>query len=283
MTKRTFLAIAPVAAALTLAACGGSSTSSNAPRQRLDITTKDFALNVNPGADVRPGQIDISALNQGKQPHGLLLGRINDGVKAADVKQLIATDPSKALTMFSLAGGISALSTGGTAWKATTTVRSGTYIVVDTGTGKDGKANFTKPGEVQTFTVSGNARPAAEAKSDATVTLRDYAIGMPSTISAKAALRVHNGGRDNHELTFVKVANAKAGAGFVNLIRSGKPVQFKSPTLSALAPTGPGTDTTIHVNLPPGQYLAYCSFASARSKGKAHAVLGMVRQVRVTG
>jgi hypothetical protein len=86
--------------------------------------------------------------------------------------------------MFSLAGGISALSTGGTAWKATTTVRNGTYIVVDTGTGKDGKANFTKPGEVQTFTVSGNARPAAEAKSDATVTLRDYAIDMPSTISA---------------------------------------------------------------------------------------------------
>jgi hypothetical protein len=37
----------------------------------------------------------FSALNQGKQAHGLLLGRINDGVKAADVKQLITTDPPR--------------------------------------------------------------------------------------------------------------------------------------------------------------------------------------------
>jgi hypothetical protein len=281
MSKLSSAAIALIAS-LSLAACGGGGgASSNAPRQQLQITAKDFALKVDGGASVRPGQVDISALNQGKEQHGLLLGRLNDGVEAASVVQLITKDPKKALTMFSLAGGIAALAPGGAAWKATTTVRSGTYILVDTGTGRDGKANFTKPSEIQTFKVSGATHAAASVKSDAGVTLRDYAIDMPAAISATAALRVRNSGHDDHELTFVKVANQKVGTAFINLIRAGKPVQFKSQTVAALAPTGPGTDTTIHVKLPPGQYLAYCSFTSTGSKNKPHAALGMVRQVEV--
>jgi hypothetical protein len=281
MRRVAFLA---VAGSVALAACGGSggSSSSNAARQQLDITAKDFALKLD-GAGLRPGQVDINALNQGKQAHGLLLGRLNDGVTGDSVKALIVKDPAKALTMFSLAGGVSALPTGGAAWKATTTLKNGTYIVVDTGTGQDGKANFTKPGEVQTFEVKGSTRAAANAHSDANVTLSDYAIDMPSSIAHDAKLRVQNTGKDNHELMFVQVPSEKAGAEYIKLIKAGKPVSFKSHPLSALAPTGPGTETTIPVGLPPGQYLAYCAFASARSKGKPHALLGMVRQVRVTG
>jgi hypothetical protein len=272
-----------LAASLPLAACGGGSgSSSGGSRQQLSITAKDFSLKVDNGATLRPGAVDITALSRGKSAHGLLIGRINDGVKAGDVTSLIAKDPTKALTMFSLAGGINALPTGGGAWKATTTVRSGTYIVVDTGAGKDGKANFTKPGEVTTFTVSGSARAAAAAASDAQVDLQDYAIDMPDKIASHASLRVRNTGQDDHELTFVSVHNAKVGAAFVKLIRSGKQVQFQSTPVPVLAPTGPGTDTTIHIDLPPGRYLAYCSFGSVRSKGKPHATLGMIHQVTVT-
>lgn len=280
MKKLAYLALA---ASLTLAACGGGSStkSSNGARQQLGITTKDYSLKLN-SASIHPGQIDISALNRGKQVHGVLLGRINDGVDPGSVTSLIAKDPNKALTMFSLAGGAPALPAGGSAWKATTTVRAGTYIVVDTGTGSDGRANYTKPGEVQTFKVSGSPSNTSAAHSDANVTLRDYAIDLPSSIPAKGTLRVRNSGQDNHELMFVQVPTAAAGAEYVKLIRAGKPVQFKSHPLSALAPTGPGTETTIPISIQPGRYLVYCAFASARSKGKPHAQLGMVRQVTVT-
>jgi len=275
--------LVPVAimASLALAACGGSSKDSSGPAQKLAITTKDFSLRLD-GSGLRPGPLDISALNQGKQAHGVLLGRINDGVDAKTVTSTITKDPTKALTMFSLAGGMPALPAGGTAWKARTTLRAGTYIVIDTGSGTDGKANYTKPGEVQTFQVSGSARSAAAAKSDADVGLRDYAIDMPATIPAKGSLRIRNTGQDNHELLFVSVPNEKAGAAYIRLIRSGKQVDFKSHPLTALAPTGPGTDTTVPIDIPPGHYLAYCAFASAKSKGKPHAALGMVRQVTVT-
>lgn len=276
------LVVLAVAASLPLTACGGSGkSSSSSDRQTLAITAKDFSLRVT-GSDLHPGQLDIRALNQGKQAHGVLLGRINDGVDPKSVTSLIAKDPTKALTMFSLAGGAPALSAGGAPWKATTTVRSGTYIVVDTGTGTDGKANFTKPGEVQTFKVSGSASAAASVKSDADVTLSDYKIDLPASIPAKGTLRVRNTGTDNHELMFVRVNTAKAGAGYIRLIKEGKPVDFKSHPLSALAPTGPGTETTIPLGIQPGQYLVYCAFASAKSKGKPHAALGMISQVTVT-
>jgi hypothetical protein len=279
MNKLVLLA---VAAALPLAACGGSSSSSSTgDRQTLAITAKDFSLKL-AGSDLHPGQLDIRALNQGKQAHGVLLGRIKDGVDPKAVTSVIAKDPTKALTMFSLAGGAPALSADGAPWKATTTVRAGTYIVVDTGTGNDGKPNFTKPGEVQTFEVSGSASTAAAAKSDASVTLSDYRIDLPASIPANGSLQVRNAGRDDHELMFVRVATAKAGAGFIRLIKEGKPVDFKSHPLSALAPTGPGTQTTIPLQIPPGQYLVYCAFGSAKSKGKPHAALGMIRQVTVT-
>ena len=138
-----------IMASLALAACGSSKDSSS-PAQKLAITTKDFSLRLD-GSGLRPGPLDISALNKGKQAHGVLLGRINDGVDAKTVTSTITKDPTKALTMFSLAGGMPALPAGGTAWKARTTLRTGTYIVIDTGSGTDGKANYTKPGEVQTL------------------------------------------------------------------------------------------------------------------------------------
>jgi hypothetical protein len=276
MKKLVCLAIVP---ALVLAACGGGSSSGG--RQTLDITAKDFSLTLG-GSALHPGRLDINALNRGKNAHGILFGRLNDGVKPEAITSIIATNPSKALTLFSLAGGAPALSVGGSPWKATTTVRSGTYIVIDTGTDKSGKANYTKAGEVRTFTVSGSASNAAAAHSDAEIDLRDYAIDLPASIPANGHVRVRNTGQDSHELMFVKVPSAKAGAEYIRLIRAGKPVSFKSHPLSALAPTGPGTETTIPLDIPPGQYLAYCAFASARSKGKPHALLGMVRQVTVT-
>jgi hypothetical protein len=280
MTKLA-LPAAALAAALALTACGGSSSSSKSgPAQKLTITAKDSGLTIGQAAALRPGRVDISAVNGGKQPHGLLLGRLNDGVSADSVKALIAKDPAKALTMFSLAGGIAAINPGAP-WNASTKLRDGTYIAVDTGTGSDGKANFTKPRGVQTFDVKGSTVNAADAKTDASVTLRDYAIDMPSSIPATASLKISNTGKDNHELTFVKVHDAKVGQAFVKLIRSGKPVDFKSATIPVLAPTGPGTQTVVRGKLAPGEYLAYCSFASARSKGKAHATLGMVHVFHV--
>ena len=72
-----------IMASLALAACGSSKDSSS-PAQKLAITTKDFSLRLD-GSVLRPGPLDISALNKGKQAHGVLLGRINDGVDAKTV------------------------------------------------------------------------------------------------------------------------------------------------------------------------------------------------------
>ena len=73
-------------AALLLSACGGGGkdeTTTAAGPQRLDVTARDFALKINGSPALRPGPVQITARNSGKQAHGMVLVKLNDGVDQA--------------------------------------------------------------------------------------------------------------------------------------------------------------------------------------------------------
>jgi hypothetical protein len=270
-------------AALLLSACGGGKTekaSAPAGPQRLDVTARDYALDVRGPMALRPGPVDITARNAGKAAHGFVLAKIKDGLTAANVIDAFVKDPRQGGTMLLYAGGTTTLPSG-SIWKGTTSFDPGTYLMLDVGFG-DGKLNFTRKGEIRTFTVSGNATGAATARPATTVSLWDYTVEMPNRISGKGPMLIRNTGNDTHQLSFVRVKSAAVGRRMISRLRRGRLKSLSGVTYEVLAPSAPATATTVDVSLPKGTYIAYCHYYTAQSRGIPHVQLGMAKTVEVT-
>ena len=104
----------------------------------------------------------ITARNTGKQAHGMVLVKLNDGVDDATLLDALKSHPDRIPNLLTYVGGTTALPTG-TPWQATTSFDPGNYAMLDVGTSAQGRYNFTRAGEVQGFTVSGKANVAATA------------------------------------------------------------------------------------------------------------------------
>jgi hypothetical protein len=265
-------------AALLLSACGSGkdakSTVADGP-QRLDVTARDFTLKINGSSALRPGPVTITARNSGKQAHGMVLVKLNDGVDTRALVSALTTQPDRVPNLLTYVGGTTTLPRGGN-WQATTTFDAGNYAMLDVGSSKKGRLNFTRPGEVQGFTVSGKQVTAAAQKPTAEVSLYDYGINVPKTIPASGRIRVENTGNDDHQLVFLPVSSVGEGKRIVRAFRTGKPTKTHYRPIEVLAPTSAATASTVNYRLPKGAYIAYCSYRTSRSGGRPHAGLGMV-------
>jgi hypothetical protein len=270
-----------LAAALLVSACGGGKdTQKTAAPQRLDVTARDFALDVTGSTQLRPGPVHITARNSGKQAHGFVLAKIKDGLTAAEVIKTFVKNPQEGGGMLLYAGGTTTLPPGST-WKGTTSFDPGTYLMVDVGYG-GGKLNFTRQGEIRSFTVAGKTTDAATAKAATTVSLWDYTVEMPGRISGHGPVLIRNTGNDTHQLSFIRVKNHVAGQQLVKQLRAGKKTRLSGVNYAVLAPSAPDTETTVDVSLPKGTYVAYCSYYTPMSHGIPHVQLGMAKTVQVT-
>lgn len=266
-------------AALLLGACGGSSdtsktTAASGP-QRLDVTARDFALNINGSAALRPGAVTITARNSGRQAHGMVLVKLNDGVDTAQLVDALTNKPNRITNLFTYVGGTSTLPKGAS-WTATTSFDEGNYAMLDVGASKGGRLNFTRPGEVQAFTVSGERVTTAAQPATAEVSLYDYGINVPKAIPRTGRIKVENTGTDDHQLVFLPVKNAREARQIVRAFRTGRSTRTTYRPVEVLAPTSSATSTTVSYRLPRGAYIAYCSYRTARSQGRIHAGLGML-------
>jgi hypothetical protein len=265
-------------AALVLSACGSGKDAKDTPAagpQRLDVTARDFALKINGSPALRPGPVTITARSVGKQAHGMVLVKLNDGVDTPTLISALTSKPDRIPNLLTYVGGTTRLPTG-TAWEATTTFDAGNYAMLDVGTSKAGRLNFTRPGEVQGFTVSGAQVTAATARASAEVSLYDYGINVPKVIPSGGRIRVENTGNDDHQLVFLPVRNTADARRVLRGFRTGKGVHTRFRPIEVLAPTSGATSSTVSYRLPKGAYIAYCSYRSARSGGRVHAALGMI-------
>ena len=266
-----------LAAALLLSACGGGAgndTKTTAP-QRLDVTARDFALSINGSRALRPGPVTITARNTGRQAHGMVLAKLNDGVDTGMLVDAITQHPDRVSGLLTYVGGTTTLPRGGS-WEATTSFDPGNYALLDVGTSTKGRLNVTRPGEVQGFSVSGKQVAARVATPSARVSLYDYGIQIPRTIPANGRIEVANTGNDTHQLVFLPVRDAAEARRVVRAFKTGRPTRTSSRPIEVLAPTSDATSSTITYRLRPGVYIAYCSLRSAASQGTSHAALGMI-------
>jgi hypothetical protein len=265
-------------AALLLSSCGGGSSdkpTSQAGPQQLDVTARDFALNINGSSALRPGPVTITARSAGREAHGMVLVKLNDGVDEAALVDALTNNPARVPTLLTFVGGTTALPAGGT-WRATTTFDSGNYAMVDVGASSKGRMNFTRPGEVRSFTVSGKAVIAPVGRPTADVAMYDYGIAMPKVIPSTGQIKVENTGNDDHQLAVIPVKDAREAKAILRAFDTGKATRASHRPIEVLAPTSAATSSTVSYRLPKGAYIAYCAYRSAQSGGRPHAALGMV-------
>jgi len=265
-------------AALLLSACGGGSndeTTTAAGPQRLDVTARDFALKINGSSALRPGPVRITARNSGEEAHGMVLVKLNDGVTAPMLVDALTQQPDRVPNLLTYVGGTTTLPKGAT-WSATTTFDPGNYAMLDVGTSTKGRLNFTRPGEVQGFSVSGKQVTAPAQRPSAEVALYDYGIKIPKVIPANGRLKVENTGNDDHQLDVIPVKNAAEAKAILRAFKTGKGTHTTYRPYEMLAPTSSATSSTVAYQLPKGTYIAYCASRTQRSGGRPHASLGMV-------
>lgn len=265
-----------LAAALLVSACGsgGKDTKTAAP-QRLDVTARDFALSIEGSRALRPGPVTITARNFGRQAHGMVLAKLNDGVDTQMLVDALTQHPDRVGNMLTYVGGTTTLPKGAS-WQATTSFDAGNYAMLDVGATAKGRLNFTRPGEVQGFTVTGKAVATPASAATAKVSLYDYGIVMPKIIPSSGRIEVANTGNDDHQLVFMPVASAAEAKRIVRALKTGHTTTTRYRPIEVLAPTSAATSSTVSYRVPRGTYIAYCTYRTAASGGRVHASLGMI-------
>jgi hypothetical protein len=126
-----------------------------------------------------------------------------------------------------------------------------------------------------------NSAPGSPSPPVVTFVANDYSFGGPDTLPAGAStLRMHNEGRELHQIQFVKLGEGKNMEDLAKAL-SAVPTQIPPWALQMGGPNAvnAGGVSEAEINLPPGFYAVICLVPS--HSGTAHAALGMVKAVRV--
>ena len=178
------------------------------------VIAKDYSFTV-PSTVCRPGYVDVTLENQGKQDHQLQIVKLGrstfDQFKAA----AITTDIGAVKPGAVFVGGPNDAAPGKST-TATVKLDPGLYAVACFIPGADGKPHAAKGmfGEFQVAPLSDSIDTAP--KATATIILGDFSFTLPTGFTGKGEVDISNQGTQVHELNLFKldpgktVAQAKA-------------------------------------------------------------------------
>jgi outer membrane protein assembly factor BamE (lipoprotein component of BamABCDE complex) len=258
-----------------LAACGGSTSTSQpaATVPQVTITAKDFSFAM--PDTLQTGLVDITLRNEGTQPHNAQLERLNDGVTQAQVLVAFKKGPGALLRLLSSYGGAHIVDPG-QSQEVILNIAQGQYIMLCFASGPDNIPHFIK-GMYKFFTVTGpsNANQVSQPQVNGQVMLRDFSIVLPASIPAgPTMLQVTNQGSQPHEMSLLKLSAGKDVPDVLAFLGkpAGPPPFTDAGGMAALAP---GFSAWVKLNLVPGKYVALC-FVPDPTTGKPHFALGMI-------
>jgi hypothetical protein len=218
------------------------------------VVTHDYAFTL---PDSLPAGLTTFRLrNEGREPHHLMLYRLDPGKRLGDVLAALNAGGAHPAWMHAV-GGPNAVPHGGES-VATVRLAPGSYVAFCHVKGSDQVVHFSK-GMLKALTVTAADRPAAPLPhADLTVTLRDYAFSLsqPPT-RGWHRIMVHNAGTQRHELILSLLAPGKTSKDFITWINT----QQGAPPVT---PAGGTTDlpaggtAVIDVKLQPGRYSVVC-------------------------
>jgi hypothetical protein len=263
-------------AASTLAACGfggreaGPAASTTASEDGgLRVTASTGALAAPDSNDAGWTRVRVEEDGAG---HVVVVFRLADGATAADVPTFVAAlDTAAATPAGAMALGGPEVGDSGT---AVLELSPGLHVVACVSR-RDPTHRHAGSGEARRLVV----RPArgvapAPAPTD-TVPMTDFAFpGADRWRSGRRVLAVRNDGRQDHQL---RLARLRDGTTLREWVAS----EGESGTdVAGMARLGAGRTAYLPVELPPGEYVAYCMVPDARTR-QPHVSLGMMRAIHV--
>jgi hypothetical protein len=242
----------------------------------VDVVTHDFAFEM-PGS-IPAGATTFRLHNEGKEPHHLMLYRLDSGKTLHDVFAALEAGGAHPGWMHA-AGGPNAVPGGGESI-ATVALAPGNYVAFCHVKSPDGKIHFMKGMLKSVAVTQPSGGSMAFAGTDLTITLTEYGFqfSKPPT-RGEHLIAVTNAGRQRHEMILSRLAPGKTSRDFVIWMNT---QNGRSPVTpyGGITDIEPGTTVVIPVDLVPGNYSVVCRVRDA-GDGAPHDTHGMLSEFTV--
>ena len=271
----------PLAALASLPLLGALATCTHAPNDSVNLPPADLTFSVRKGAVTGP---DSSAagwtrvrVEEDGGGHIVVIFRLAESASDADIKTFLAAlDTADATPAPALAlGGPEVGDIGDVVVQLT----PGRYVLGCVRRGWTGHRHASRGEATVLVATNGPMTAGRDAAPVATQELQmvDFAyVGPERWPAGSHMLRVRNGGSQEHQL---RLARLRPGSSLNDWINAGNPDKIATP-IAGVARLGPGGVAYLPVELPGGDYVAYCLITDPKS-GRRHVELGMVRAIRV--
>jgi len=276
MLRRSLLRLAPLA--LLSLSCKPKSPAAPASSV-ITVTGSDYKF---AGPDtVNAGLVTFRLTNTGKEPHQMVVFRIDSGKTMADVQAMMMKPDAPVPGFLAFPIGVSVIVPGDTG-NATATLPAGQYVMACFIASPDGSPHLAK-GMVHPFVVVANTTaPAAEPTADITITEKDYDWTFSAPLTAGThTIRVENAGPQVHEISLNQLAPGKTLKDFQAWMMGG--MKGAAPAKPVGGVTGPdvGGHQFFTATFTAGKYILVC-FVPDKANGKPHALHGMVKGITVS-
>jgi uncharacterized protein (TIGR02246 family) len=242
----------------------------------VNVITREFAFQM---PDTIPAGLTTFRLrNAGKQPHHLMLYRLDAGKTLADAFAALRAGGAHPAWMHA-AGGPNAVRHGSES-NGTVVLEPGYYIVFCHVKNPAHGLHFMN-GMFKALTVTPSPRaPAALPAADLTVTLRDYSITLSSAPTrGHHVIAVTNAGTQRHELILSRLHPGKMSRDFVTWLDTQRGLPPVDPT-GGVTDMAPGKTMVIEMDLLPGTYSMVCRVRDA-GDAQPHDRHGMLAEFTV--
>lgn len=244
------------------------------PVQHLDITGTEYAFEIqpDPGAGLLPGWTSLTFANEGVEAHQVMFARLKDGVDLAELSEVAGDDSSgaAAIAYVDMLGGVSYIGPGQTT-TAMVDLAEGTVVAMCYVPDPDGVAHALS-GMTTLLTVDGGpSAPTGSATAGApepdhvagTIELTVDGYRIPDQLP-RGWYRVVNEdeGTDGfglHELSILRLEREATPEELDQLMADLAANATPAIALEAVGGLGaisPGFDGYLHLDLPPGDYVA---------------------------
>lgn len=268
-------------AATDVATTEAPTTEAPAPAPvEVAIDLADYSITM--PATLQAGLTRLSATNHGAVEHHVIFARAHDGLHAADVLGVFATDVDTAQTMVDIYPGPAGVGPGATGI-VDVFLPAGEYIAMCVIPAADGMPHAAK-GMFQLITVTGDPGSVVEASSDSAIDLTDFDFRISDDFTGQGSVLVTNRAQQLHELDIYREGEGGSLPDF--MARAMDPAKDEAEfakhyqVAGGISPMSPGRTGVMELDLAPGTYVFVCYVPDA-TDGLPHAMHGMVKEVVV--
>ncbi|MBM4134108.1 MAG: hypothetical protein FJ245_10100 [Nitrospira sp.] len=239
----------------------------------VTFTAEEFSFT---GPDrIDQGWRSIRLANHGRDIHQALFLKLPTNKTAEDFRSAIAADWSQLPSWIQRAGGVNSVPPGGEAW-ATILLEAGDYVVICGIPDVRGRPHVLH-GMVRSLRVSASVKQAPQPPlADVTITARDFSFSSDHPLRVgPQTVRMHNSGRQAHEIVFVQLASGATTQDFLDAFVPGNPDNQAGRHIGGVTGLAPGQEGFFSVDLQPGRYGLICFLSDpvTRTPHFAHGML----------